>query len=38
MTWTVRAVRSLGRGSLSETLKMVVFAATAMVNSYWALS
>jgi hypothetical protein len=34
----VRAALSLGWRSLSETLKRAVFAATAMVNRYWALS
>jgi hypothetical protein len=37
VTWTVRAALSLGWRSLSETLKMAVFAATAMVCRYWAL-
>jgi hypothetical protein len=38
MTWTVQAALALGWRSLSETLKMAVFAATATVSGYWALS
>jgi hypothetical protein len=37
VTWTVRAALALGWRSLSETLKMALFAATAIVCRYWAL-
>ena len=37
MKWTVRAALALGWRSLSETLKVALFAATAIVCRYWAL-
>jgi hypothetical protein len=37
VTWTVRAALALGWRSLSETHKMALCAATAVVSRYWAL-